>query len=82
MRRLRPRSLRSRFVLIAALLATGAVLLCQLVGLTVLRGWRTDPADGRLAHPRPRPGLRGRQHGHGAPQAERHPALGLSRLLL
>ncbi|TGN81270.1 HAMP domain-containing histidine kinase [Streptomyces bauhiniae] len=53
LRRLRPRSLRSRLVLIAALLATGAVLLCQLAGLTVLRGWLTDQVDDRLAHFRP-----------------------------
>ncbi|NUV58452.1 HAMP domain-containing histidine kinase [Streptomyces sp. CAI-85] len=52
-RRLRPRSLRSRLVLIAGLLATGAVLLCQLAGLTVLRGWLTDQVDNRLSHFRP-----------------------------
>ncbi|MET8969197.1 HAMP domain-containing sensor histidine kinase [Streptomyces hydrogenans] len=53
LRRLRPRSLRGRLVLTAALLATGAVLLCQLAGLTVLRGWLTDQVDDRLAHFRP-----------------------------
>lgn len=53
LRRLRPRSLRSRLVLIAGLLATGAVLLCQLAGLTVLRGWLTDQVDDRLSHFRP-----------------------------
>ncbi|MFB7547231.1 sensor histidine kinase [Streptomyces sp. NPDC056154] len=52
-RRLRPRSLRSRLVLIAGLLATSAVLLCQLAGLTVLRGWLTDQVDDRLSHFRP-----------------------------
>ncbi|WP_328493182.1 HAMP domain-containing histidine kinase [Streptomyces sp. NBC_00414] len=52
-RRLRPRSLRSRIVLIAGLLATSAVLLCQLAGLTVLRGWLTDQVDDRLSHFRP-----------------------------
>ncbi|MEV7088997.1 HAMP domain-containing sensor histidine kinase [Streptomyces sp. NPDC093085] len=52
-RRLRPRSLRSRLVLIASLLATSAVLLCQLAGLTVLRGWLTDQVDDRLARFRP-----------------------------
>ncbi|MFF2330674.1 MULTISPECIES: sensor histidine kinase [unclassified Streptomyces] len=51
--RLRPRSLRSRLVLIAGLLATSAVLLCQFAGLTVLRGWLTDQVDDRLAHFRP-----------------------------
>ncbi|MFJ6016483.1 ATP-binding protein [Streptomyces sp. NPDC092952] len=53
LRRLRPRSLRGRLVLIAALLATGAVLLSQLAALTVLRGWLTDQVDDRLAHFRP-----------------------------
>ncbi|MEU5698545.1 sensor histidine kinase [Streptomyces aurantiacus] len=51
--RLRPRSLRSRIVLIAGLLATSAVLLCQLAGLTVLRGWLTDQVDDRLSHFKP-----------------------------
>ncbi|WP_335932823.1 sensor histidine kinase [Streptomyces sp. PTD5-9] len=49
----RPRSLRGRLVLIAGLLATGAVLLCQLAGLAVLRGWLTDQVDERLSHFRP-----------------------------
>ncbi|MBQ0825173.1 sensor histidine kinase [Streptomyces tagetis] len=52
-RRLRPRSLRSRLVLIAGLLATSAVLLCQFAGLTVLRGWLTAQVDDRLSHFRP-----------------------------
>ncbi|MFJ9123636.1 sensor histidine kinase [Streptomyces sp. NPDC102340] len=48
-----PRSLRSRLVLIAGLLATSAVLLCQLAALTVLRGWLTDQVDNQLFHFRP-----------------------------
>lgn len=52
-RRFRPRSLRSRLVLIACLLATSVVLVCQLAGLTVLRGWLTDQVDERLSHFRP-----------------------------
>lgn len=52
-RRLRPRSLRSRLVLIAGLLATSAVLVCQFAGLAVLRGWLTDQVDNRLSHFRP-----------------------------
>ncbi|MGW0686277.1 HAMP domain-containing sensor histidine kinase [Streptomyces sp. NPDC002754] len=48
-----PRSLRSRLVLIAGLLATSAVLLCQLAALTVLRGWLTDQVDSQLFHFRP-----------------------------
>ncbi|WP_030994712.1 sensor histidine kinase [Streptomyces sp. NRRL F-5630] len=56
-RRLRPRSLRARLVLIATLLATSAVLLCQLAGLLVLRGWLTDQVDERLSHFRPPPGV-------------------------
>jgi two-component system, OmpR family, sensor kinase len=48
-----PRSLRGRLVLIAWLLATSAVLLCQFAGLTVLRGWLTDQVDDRLGHFRP-----------------------------
>ncbi|NMO34755.1 HAMP domain-containing histidine kinase [Streptomyces sp. GMY01] len=52
-RRLRPRSLRSRLVLIAGLLATCAVVLCQIAGLTVVRSWLTDQVDDRLAHFRP-----------------------------
>ncbi|MBZ6197761.1 HAMP domain-containing histidine kinase [Streptomyces olivaceus] len=55
--RLRPRSLRSRLVLIAGLLATGAVVLCQLAGLVVLRSWLTDQVDDRLAGFRPPPGM-------------------------
>ncbi|MCS0603678.1 HAMP domain-containing histidine kinase [Streptomyces sp. LP11] len=49
----RPHSLRGRLVLIAGLLATSAVLLCQLAGLAVLRGWLTDQVDDRLSHFRP-----------------------------
>ncbi|WP_432173573.1 sensor histidine kinase [Streptomyces sp. Tue6028] len=52
-RRPRPHSLRGRLVLIAGLLATSAVLVCQLAGLTVLRGWLTDQVDDRLSHFRP-----------------------------
>ncbi|MFJ4438983.1 sensor histidine kinase [Streptomyces sp. NPDC088923] len=55
--RLRPRSLTARLVLIATLLATSAVLLCQLAGLVVLRGWLTDQVDERLSHFRPPPGV-------------------------
>ncbi|WP_374214975.1 sensor histidine kinase [Streptomyces longispororuber] len=40
-------------MLIAGLLATSAVLLCQLAGLIVLRGWLTDQVDERLSHFRP-----------------------------
>ncbi|KOU46932.1 histidine kinase [Streptomyces sp. MMG1522] len=43
-----PRSLRARIVLIATVLATCAVLLCQTAGLTVLRSWLTDQVDDRL----------------------------------
>ncbi|MFD4606961.1 sensor histidine kinase [Streptomyces sp. NPDC058451] len=49
----RPRSLRSRLVLIAGLLATCAVVLCQIAGLTVVRTWLTDQVDDRLSHFRP-----------------------------
>ncbi|MFJ2020830.1 sensor histidine kinase [Streptomyces nodosus] len=49
----RPRSLRGRLVLIAGLLATCAVVLCQIAGLTVLRSWLTDQVDDRLSHFRP-----------------------------
>ncbi|MGW2896177.1 sensor histidine kinase [Streptomyces sp. NPDC001212] len=49
----RPRSLRSRLVLIAGLLATCAVVLCQIAGLTVVRSWLTDQVDDRLTHFRP-----------------------------
>ncbi|WP_445528644.1 sensor histidine kinase [Streptomyces cyslabdanicus] len=52
-RRPRPRSLRSRLVLTAGLLATSAVVLCQIAGLTVLRTWLTDQVDDRLTHFRP-----------------------------
>ncbi|MET9434067.1 HAMP domain-containing sensor histidine kinase [Streptomyces sp. NPDC006551] len=48
-----PRSLRTRLVLIATVLATCAVLLCQTAGLTVLRSWLTDQVDGRLTGFRP-----------------------------
>ncbi|MFE1321110.1 sensor histidine kinase [Kitasatospora phosalacinea] len=53
MRRPRPRSLRARLVLVAGVLATGVVLLCQLAGLAVVRDWLTDQVDARLAHFRP-----------------------------
>ncbi|MGW9115047.1 sensor histidine kinase [Streptomyces sp. NPDC055663] len=43
-----PRSLRTRLVLIATVLATCAVLLCQTAGLTVLRSWLTDQVDEQL----------------------------------
>lgn len=49
----RPRSLRTRLVLIAAVLATSAVLLCQAAGLGVLRSWLTDQVDERLTAFRP-----------------------------
>ncbi|MEV1025913.1 HAMP domain-containing sensor histidine kinase [Streptomyces sp. NPDC050264] len=49
----RPHSLRARLVLIAGLLATSAVLLCQGAGLAVLRGWLTHQVDDRLSHFRP-----------------------------
>ncbi|WP_327367169.1 sensor histidine kinase [Streptomyces sp. NBC_01217] len=48
-----PRSLRTRLVLIATVLATCAVLLCQTAGLTVLRSWLTDQVDDRLTGFRP-----------------------------
>ncbi|MER5490620.1 HAMP domain-containing sensor histidine kinase [Streptomyces sp. NPDC002490] len=48
-----PRSLRTRLVLIATVLATCAVLLCQTAGLTVLRSWLTDQVDDQLADFRP-----------------------------
>ncbi|WP_405724539.1 HAMP domain-containing histidine kinase [Streptomyces sp. NBC_00028] len=47
-RRLWPRSLRRRLVLIAALLATCAVVLCQAAGQLVLRSWLVDQVDSRL----------------------------------
>ncbi|MGX2994012.1 sensor histidine kinase [Streptomyces sp. JNUCC 64] len=56
-RRPRPRSLRGRLVLLSGLLATGAVVLCQAAGLTVMRGWLTDEVDERLAHFRPPDGV-------------------------
>ncbi|MGV9313643.1 HAMP domain-containing sensor histidine kinase [Streptomyces sp. NPDC003691] len=55
--RLRPRSLRGRLVLIAVLLATGAVALSQLAGITVVRAWLTGQVDERLAHFRPPAGV-------------------------
>ncbi|MEU0131409.1 HAMP domain-containing sensor histidine kinase [Streptomyces sp. NPDC006289] len=48
-----PRSLRTRLVLIATVLATCAVLLCQTAGLSVLRSWLTDQVDDRLTGFRP-----------------------------
>ncbi|MFF5348142.1 MULTISPECIES: sensor histidine kinase [Streptomyces diastaticus group] len=53
----RPRSLRGRLVLIAGLLATAAVAVCQLAGLAVVRAWLTDQVDDRLAHFRPPEGV-------------------------
>ncbi|MBA4861207.1 HAMP domain-containing histidine kinase [Streptomyces sp. PSKA54] len=51
----RPRSLRTRLVLIATVLATSAVLLCQAAGLSVLRSWLTGQVDERLTGFRPPP---------------------------
>ncbi|MDD9376914.1 HAMP domain-containing sensor histidine kinase [Streptomyces sp. ZAF1911] len=51
--RLRPRSLRGRLVLIAGLLATCAVVLCQIAGLALLHSWLTDQVDDRLTDFRP-----------------------------
>lgn len=48
--RLRPRSMRTRLVLISTLLATAAVLVSQAAGLTVMRSWLTGQIDHRLTH--------------------------------
>ncbi|MFB4425411.1 sensor histidine kinase [Streptomyces sp. QL37] len=52
-RRLRPRSLRTRLVLIATVLATVAVLVCQATGLTLMRSWLIGQVDDRLTDFRP-----------------------------
>ncbi|MFC9945941.1 sensor histidine kinase [Streptomyces pratensis] len=51
--RLRPRSLRTRLVLIATVLATAAVLVCQATGLTLMRSWLIGQVDDRLTDFRP-----------------------------
>ncbi|MFE4452653.1 sensor histidine kinase [Streptomyces sp. NPDC056796] len=51
----RPRSLHTRLVLIATVLATAAVLVCQATGLTLMRSWLIGQVDGRLADFRPPP---------------------------
>lgn len=53
--RLRPRSTRTRLVLISTVLATGAVLASQAAGLTVMRAWLTGQIDHRLTHFGPPP---------------------------
>ncbi|MCL8017233.1 HAMP domain-containing sensor histidine kinase [Streptomyces sp. AS02] len=53
LRQLRPRSLRSRLVLTTSLLATSAVVVCQVAGLAVLRSWLVDQVDDRLLDFRP-----------------------------
>ncbi|MGW4920602.1 sensor histidine kinase [Streptomyces albidoflavus] len=68
LRLLRPRSLRSRLVLIAGLLATGAVVVCQIAGLTVVRSWLTDQVDDRLSHFRPPEGVYRDITGEGGPR--------------
>ncbi|WP_433340057.1 sensor histidine kinase [Streptomyces sp. CA-253872] len=73
--RVRPRSLRARLVLLTSLLATSAVLLCQLAGLAVLRGWLTDQLDDRLAHFRPPPGASADIAAHGEPRGPGDDAL-------
>ncbi|MFF1465027.1 ATP-binding protein [Streptomyces sp. NPDC058330] len=55
LRSLRPRSLRTRLVLISTVLATVAVLVSQAAGLTVMRAWLTGQIDDRLGHFRPPP---------------------------
>ncbi|MFI6118333.1 sensor histidine kinase [Streptomyces sp. NPDC051064] len=52
-RRPRPRSLRTRLVLIATVLATAAVLVCQATGLTLMRSWLIGQVDDRLTDFRP-----------------------------
>lgn len=51
----RPRSLRTRLVLISAVLATAAVLVSQAAGLAVMRSWLTAQIDHRLTGFRPPP---------------------------
>ncbi|MFI6944736.1 sensor histidine kinase [Streptomyces sp. NPDC050422] len=53
--RLRPRSTRTRLVLISTVLATVAVLASQAAGLTVMRTWLTGQIDRRLTHFGPPP---------------------------
>ncbi|THA64970.1 HAMP domain-containing histidine kinase [Streptomyces sp. A0958] len=54
-RRLRPRSVRTRLVLISTVLATVAVLVSQAAGLAVMRSWLTGQIDHRLTDFRPPP---------------------------
>ncbi|MFE7626725.1 sensor histidine kinase [Streptomyces sp. NPDC057509] len=54
-RRLRPRSVRTRLVLISTVLATVAVLVSQAAGLAVMRSWLTGQIDHRLTGFRPPP---------------------------
>ncbi|MYS39434.1 two-component system OmpR family sensor kinase [Streptomyces sp. KhCrAH-43] len=51
----RPRSVRTRLVLISTVLATAAVLVSQAAGLAVMRSWLTGQIDHRLAQFRPPP---------------------------
>ncbi|WP_406283001.1 sensor histidine kinase [Streptomyces sp. NBC_00209] len=51
----RPRSVRTRLVLISTVLATAAVLVSQAAGLAVMRSWLTGQIDHRLTHFRPPP---------------------------
>ncbi|MFB8208963.1 sensor histidine kinase [Streptomyces sp. NPDC056010] len=51
----RPRSVRTRLVLISAVLATAAVLVSQAAGLAVMRSWLTEQIDHRLTGFRPPP---------------------------
>ncbi|MFK0099627.1 sensor histidine kinase [Streptomyces sp. NPDC091040] len=51
----RPRSVRTRLVLISTVLATVAVLVSQAAGLAVMRSWLTGQIDHRLTHFRPPP---------------------------
>ncbi|WP_393061946.1 sensor histidine kinase [Streptomyces sp. LN549] len=53
--RLRPRSTRTRLVLISTVLATVAVLASQAAGLAVMRAWLTGQIDHRLTHFGPPP---------------------------
>ncbi|NED12044.1 HAMP domain-containing sensor histidine kinase, partial [Streptomyces sp. SID9124] len=51
----RPRSVRTRLVLISTVLATAAVLVSQAAGLAVMRSWLTGQIDHRLTEFRPPP---------------------------
>ncbi|MFB8089672.1 sensor histidine kinase [Streptomyces sp. NPDC055992] len=51
----RPRSVRTRLVLISTVLATVAVLVSQAAGLAVMRSWLTGQIDQRLTQFRPPP---------------------------